>query len=59
MTGDTTLKDLQPVIFENIADMIDDLDQAQTTKAFTSQVIEEDEPLLNALTSQNKNNPTR
>ena len=55
MTGDTTLKDLQPVIFENITTMIDDLDQAQTTKAFAAQVIDDDdEPTLNVLSNRNR-----
>ena len=54
MTGDTTLKDLQPVIFENITDMIDDLDHAQTTKAFASQVLDDDQPNLNAITYRNR-----
>ena len=37
MSGDYTLKDIQPVIFENIATMIEDLDQSQVTKSFASQ----------------------
>ena len=53
MTGDITLKDLQPVIFENITSMIEDLDQAQTTKAFASHVLD-DEPSLNALNYRNR-----
>ena len=34
MTGNVTLKDIQPVIFENISDMIEELDQSQTANAF-------------------------
>ena len=54
MTGDTTLKDLQPVIFENITSMIEDLDQAQTAKAFSSMAIDDDQPSLNAISSRNR-----
>ena len=56
MTGDMTLRDLQPVIFENIKDLIDDLDQNQTAKAFASQVIDDGQPFLNAVASSNRNN---
>ena len=48
MTGNTTLKDIQPVIFENISTMIEDLDQSQATKSLASQVIDET-PCLNAI----------
>ena len=55
MTGDMTLRDLQPVIFENIPDMLESLDQLQTTKAFASHVIDnEDHPYLNSITNRNK-----
>ena len=58
MTGDVTLKDLQPVIFENLNSMIEDLDQAQTTKAFAAQILDDDDqPFLNAMTY--RNNKTR
>ena len=30
MTGDITLKDIQPVVFQNIADMLDELDSSPT-----------------------------
>ena len=56
MTGDMTLRDLQPVIFENIKDLIDDLDQNQTAKAFASQVLDDGQPFLNAVASSNRNN---
>ena len=36
MTGQTTLKDIQAVVFENIDLMIEELDQAQSSKAFAS-----------------------
>ena len=51
MSGDYTLKDIQPVIFENIATMIEDLDQSQVTKSFASQAIDDDSPFLNAITN--------
>ena len=35
MTGNVTLRDIQPVVFENIADMLEELDNSPTTsKAF-------------------------
>ena len=53
MTGDVTLKDLQPVIFENITSMIEDLDQAQTSKAFAAQALDDDDqPFLNVISSR-------
>ena len=51
MTGDTTLKDIQPLIFENIATMIADLDQNQVTKVFASQLQIDEDPSLNAINS--------
>ena len=54
MTDDTTLRDLQAVIFENITSMIEDLDQAQTTKAFALQSINDDDTSLNAVFTRNK-----
>ena len=54
MTGNITLKDVQPVIFENITTMLEDLDQSQTTKAFAAQVVD-DQTCLNAMGSQNFN----
>ena len=53
MTGNVTLKDIQPVIFENISGMIDELDQAQTAKAYALQTFDEDTS-LNAINFQNK-----
>ena len=53
MTGDVTLKDIQPVVFENIPGMIDELDQAQTAKAFAVQSLEDDTS-LNAVNFQNR-----
>ena len=50
MTGDVTLKDVQPVIFENIANMIEDLDQSQTAKAFAAQSLEQ--PLISAMNTR-------
>ena len=54
MTGDTTLKDIQPVIFENIDHMIDELENAQTTKMFAAQSLE-DSTDLNSINFQNRN----
>ena len=53
MTGNVTLKDIQPVVFENISDMIEELDQTQTAKAFSVQTLEDD-PSLNAVNFQPK-----
>ena len=36
MTGNTTLMDLQPVIFQNITSMLEELDDAQSSKAFAA-----------------------
>ena len=55
MTGNTTLKDVQPVIFENIDVMLEELDQVQTTKAFAMQSLD-DETTLNAIRYQSRNN---
>ena len=55
MSGDVTLKDLQPVIFENIPLLIEELDQAQIAKAFAAQTLN-DEPTVNAMTTRNRNN---
>ena len=53
MTGDTTLKDIQPVIFDNIGNMLDELDQSQVTKAFAANLSTEDEEThLNAVSSR-------
>ena len=55
MTGDSTLKDLQPTIFENIPNMLEDLDQMQATKAFAAQTIDEGQITLNALYNRTSN----
>ena len=47
MTGNVTLRDIQPVVFENIANMLEELDQAHSTKAFASQA--EDQLSLSAI----------
>ena len=49
MVGDVTLKDIQPVVFENISWMLEDLDNEATTKAFAS-LTTEDQPSLSAIT---------
>jgi len=54
MTGDVTLKDIQPVVFENIDHMLEELDQAQTTKMFAAQALD-DSPDLNAINFQSRN----
>ena len=54
MTGNTTLRDVQPVMFENIDAMIEELDQVQTTRAFAAQSLNDD-TALNALRPQTKN----
>ena len=54
ITGNTTLKDVQPVIFENIDAMLEELDQAQTSKAFALQSLN-DETSLNAVRYQTRN----
>ena len=48
MTGNVTLKDIQPVIFENIPGMLDELDQSQTVRAFASD-LSDPEPVLQAV----------
>ena len=53
ITGDTTLKDIQPVVFENIPLMLDELDQAQTAKAFAAQSL--DEPVANVINFRRQN----
>ena len=55
MTGNTTLRDVQPVIFENIDAMLEELDQVQTSKAFAMQSLD-DETVLNAIRYQSRNN---
>ena len=56
MTGDTTLKDIQPVVFENIPLMLDELDQAQTAKAFAVQSLNDDQPVANAINFRRQSN---
>ena len=53
MTNNTTLKDVQPVIFENISNMLEDLEQSQVTKAFAAQSLD-DEPTFNYMSTRNK-----
>ena len=53
MTGDTTLKDVQPIIFENISNMLDDLEQTQVTKGFAAQSFD-DEASINYISTRNK-----
>ena len=36
MTGNVTLKDIQPTVFENIPALLEELDQAQVTKSFSA-----------------------
>ena len=50
MTGDTTLKDLQPIIFQNISSMLEELDsEGSRSNSLTTQ----QEALLNAMKNQN------
>ena len=53
MHGNVTLKDIQPVVFENITGMIEELDQTQTVKSFSLESFE-DSPSLNAVALRNK-----
>ena len=60
MTGDTTLKDIQSVIFENIHLMLEELDQANSVKAYSSQLLNSHQTNINSLTARNqkdKNKP--
>ena len=52
MTANTTLKDLQPVIFQNISSMLEELDDANGTRALSSLSLEEDMS-LNAFNVRN------
>ena len=38
MNGNVTLKDVQPVVFDNIDIMLEKLDQAQNAKAFAARL---------------------
>ena len=52
MNGDVTLKDLQPVIFQNISSMLEELDELSNNKALASLSIDPDQgdtSTLNAL----------
>ena len=51
MTGNIGLKDVQPVVFENITTMLEDLDQSDTSKAFAAQLVD-NQACLNALGPQ-------
>lgn len=53
MTGNVTLKDIQPVIFDNISSMLEELEQSQTVKAFATDSQDPD-PMLQAVDIQNK-----
>ena len=53
MTGNVTLKDIQPVVFENISAMLEELDQAQVTKSFSAQTLS-DQTELNAFQHRNR-----
>ena len=52
MTGNTTLKDIQPIIFQNIPVMLEELEQTQLSRAFSSQVVVDDQASLNVMTSK-------
>ena len=54
MTGNVTLRDVQPVIFEHIDSMLEELDQSQTSKLLASQSLA-DCVDLQAISTQNKN----
>ena len=47
MTGNVTLKDVQPVVFDNIDNMLEELDQVQNAKVFAAQL--NDETSINAI----------
>ena len=51
MTRDVTLKDIQPVIFENIPILLEELEQHQTVKAFATESID---PVLDAIDIQSR-----
>ena len=53
MTGNTTLKDVQPIIFENISNMLEDLEQSQISKAFAAQSLD-GEPTMNYISARSK-----
>ena len=62
MTGDMTLKDVQPVVFEHIDILLEELDQSQTTKSLASQVALDSSVSLQAMTirkNMTRNNKTR
>ena len=52
MTGDVTLKDIQPVVFDNIDNMLDELDQSQAAKSFAAIQLNDEETSLNAVSSR-------
>ena len=55
MIGNVTLRDIQPVIFENIPSMLEELDTAASAKAYSVRVTDtdqchgEEDPNLNAM----------
>ena len=57
--GNVTLKDVQPTIFENIDNMLDELDTTHATKLFAAQTLDETPDLcaVNLQKKQNRNNP--
>ena len=55
MTGNITLRDVQPVIFEHIDNMLEELDHSQNSKLLASQTIQ-DNVNLQALNVRNRNN---
>ena len=52
MTGHTTLKDLQPVIFQNISSMLEELDEISSSRALASIRLDQ-ETKLNNINSRN------
>ena len=53
MHGDVTLKDIQPVVFENISLMLEELDQTYAVKSFSAELLE-DGTVLNAVNVRNR-----
>ena len=53
MHGDVTLKDIQPVVFENIPSMLEELDHSQTVKSYASEITEVNSS-LNAINIRGK-----
>lgn len=53
MTGNMSLKDLQPVIFQNISSMLEELDQTENTRSLASLSVDDESPSLNAIYNRN------